>query len=108
VISPRLAGHRLHENEIQSALMLVALYGGAIVLSWLPFVAGGYDPLNALFEVVSALGTAGLSAGITGPHLPAALKSVLCADMLLGRLEIVAWLVLLYPNTWLGRRSKVT
>jgi trk system potassium uptake protein TrkH len=70
----------------------------------LPFAACGCDPLNSLFEVVSALGTVGLSAGISRPDLPTALKHVLCADMLLGRLEIIAWLVLLYPRTWLGRR----
>jgi trk system potassium uptake protein TrkH len=30
---------------------------------------------------------------------------VLCFDMLLGRVEILALLVLLYPGTWLGRRN---
>jgi len=29
---------------------------------------------------------------------------VLCADMLLGRLEIVCWLVALHPGTWFGKR----
>ena len=75
-----------------------------IVLSWLPFVFMGYSPLDSLFEVVSAIGTAGLSAGITAPALPAFLKAVLCADMLLGRLEIFAWLILLSPGTWFGKR----
>jgi len=64
----------------------------------------GYDPLDALFEVVSATGTVGLSTGITGPELPPLLKGVLCADMLMGRLEILAWLVILYPRTWFGNR----
>jgi len=35
------------------------------------------------------------------------LKLVLCADMLLGRLEIIPWLVLLYPGSWLGRRAAI-
>ena len=69
------------------------------------FLVAGYAPLDALFEVVSALGTVGLSAGIVGPELPAALKGVLCIDMLLGRLEIIAILVLLSPGTWFGRRA---
>jgi trk system potassium uptake protein TrkH len=34
------------------------------------------------------------------------LKAVLCADTLLGRLEVVAALVLVYPSTWIGRRSE--
>jgi trk system potassium uptake protein TrkH len=57
-----------------------------------------------LFEVVSATATVGLSTGITHHDLPIMLKSVLCIDMLLGRLEIIAFLVLLYPTTWLGLR----
>jgi trk system potassium uptake protein TrkH len=64
----------------------------------------GYAPLDSLFEVVSATGTVGLSSGITGPELPTLLKGVICADMLMGRLEIVAWLVVLNPGTWIGRR----
>jgi trk system potassium uptake protein TrkH len=64
----------------------------------------GYDPMNALFEVASATGTVGLSAGISNNGLPAVLKGVLCTDMLFGRLEIIAWLVMFYPGTWFGRR----
>ena len=74
-------------------------------LSWLPFVTCGYDPLDSLFEVVSATATVGLSAGISRPELETALKLVLCADMLLGRVEIVALLVVLSPGTWWGRRA---
>jgi trk system potassium uptake protein TrkH len=48
----------------------------------------------------------GLSSGITGPGLEPLLKGVLCADMLLGRLEFLALLVVLYPRTWMGRRMQ--
>jgi trk system potassium uptake protein TrkH len=33
------------------------------------------------------------------------LKAVLAVDMLLGRLEIFAFLVLLYPRNWFGKRA---
>jgi trk system potassium uptake protein TrkH len=59
--------------------------------------------LDALFEVVSAVGTVGLSTGITGPDLEVGLKLLLTLAMLLGRLEILALLVLLYPATWYKR-----
>ena len=55
-----------------------------IFFSWIPFVAAGYDPLDALFEVVSATGTVGLSTGITSDQLPLLLKFFLGFDMLLG------------------------
>jgi trk/ktr system potassium uptake protein len=108
VIEPSLAGRSLQADEIQEALLIVLLFAAVVAFSWLPFVTLGYAPIDALFEVVSATGTVGLSVGITGAALPPALKGVLCADMLLGRLEILAWLVVFYPGTWFGRRLEAT
>jgi len=108
VIEPRLAGRRLQEEETRSALLLILLFFAVVALSWLPFVAMGYSPLDSLFEVVSATGTVGLSVGLTSATLPASLKGILCVDMLMGRLEIIAWLVMLYPGTWFGRRMEET
>jgi trk system potassium uptake protein TrkH len=108
VIEPRLAGRRLQDEEIHAALLLIVLFVAVVALSWLPFVAMGYSPLDSLFEVVSATGTVGLSVGLTSATLPVMLKGILCVDMLMGRLEIIAWLVMLYPGTWLGRRMEGT
>ena len=104
VMRQKLGKKILENDDVQDALMIILLFGGAIVLSWLPFVAYGYDPLNALFDVVSATATVGLSTGVTGPDLPAVLKGILCVDMFLGRLECVAWLVFFYHRTWFGRK----
>lgn len=106
VVEPHLAGQKLETDDMLRALQLIFLFIGVMVLSWLPFVALGYDPLNALFEVASACGTVGLSTGITRPDLETVLKGVLCFDMIAGRLEIVALLVVLYPRNWIGRREK--
>jgi trk system potassium uptake protein TrkH len=86
-------------------LLLTLLFIGVIGISWVLFLAGGYDPLDALFEVTSATATVGLSTGITSTDLPGWLKGVLCFDMLAGRLEIIALLMVLYPATWRGRRT---
>ncbi|MEJ2711510.1 MAG: potassium transporter TrkG, partial [Anaerolineales bacterium] len=99
---------RLQDEEIRMALLLILLFITVVALSWLPFVAMGYSPIDSLFEVVSATGTVGLSAGLTSSTLPAVLKVILCVDMLMGRLEIIAWLVMLYPGTWFGRRMERT
>jgi trk system potassium uptake protein TrkH len=107
-IEARLAGRRLQDEEIRMALLLILLFITVVALSWLPFVAMGYSPIDSLFEVVSATGTVGLSAGLTSSTLPAVLKVILCVDMLMGRLEIIAWLVMLYPGTWFGRRMERT
>jgi trk system potassium uptake protein TrkH len=100
-----LGDQKLASDDINRALLLILLYISVVVLSWLPFVFSGYDPLNALFEVISACGTVGLSTGITRPELPDFLKAVLCFDMLAGRVEIIALLVVLYPRNWFGRRE---
>ncbi|MDT8383831.1 MAG: potassium transporter TrkG [Gammaproteobacteria bacterium] len=108
VAEPYLAGQKLETDDLLRALQLILLFIGIMFLSWLPFVALGYDPLDALFEVASATGTVGLSTGIARPELETVLKGVLCFDMLAGRLEIVALLVVLYPRNWLGRREEST
>ena len=104
VTDQSLGGRSLENDELQRALLLIILFIVVVVLSWFVFLVFGYDPMNSLFEVVSATATVGLSSGVTSHELPATLKSVLCIDMLLGRLEIVAFLVLLYPGTWFGKR----
>jgi trk system potassium uptake protein TrkH len=105
VLDAQLSGRRLESAEIEDAFATVVLFATVIAASWLPFVAIGYNPLDALFEVVSATGTVGLSTGISDSGLPAFLKGVLCVNMLLGRLEVLAWLVLCYPRTWFGKRA---
>ncbi|GAB5452574.1 MAG: TrkH family potassium uptake protein [Halioglobus sp.] len=95
------------QNKLAEITGLLCWFLAALLLSWLAFIAHGYPPAASLFEVTSALATAGLSAGITGADLPPFLKFVLCCNMLLGRLEIIAILVLFAPNTWIGRRRKL-
>jgi trk system potassium uptake protein len=106
VSKPRLAGRVLGEGETQQVIVLILLFGQVILGSWWIFVLFGQPPLDALFEVISATGTVGLSSGITGPDLHPLLKFLLCIDMLLGRLEILALFVLCYPRTWIGRRTE--
>ncbi|MGR9114944.1 MAG: TrkH family potassium uptake protein [Gammaproteobacteria bacterium] len=101
VLERQLSGDKLESDEIERALMLILIFIGTVLCSWLPFLVAGYDPLDALFEVVSACSTTGLSAGITSTGLDPGLKTVLIIDMLLGRIEFLAFLVFLYPRTWL-------
>jgi trk system potassium uptake protein TrkH len=108
VMEPHLGGRVLRAEEIQQAFLIIFLFVLVVGISWFIFVAADYQALDALFEVVSATGTVGLSAGLSSGGLPDYLKTVLCADMLLGRLEIVAWMVIFYPKTWIGRRLETS
>lgn len=105
IVEPRLSGKVLDRGETEQAMLIVALFVMAVGLSWTAFVAFGYAPLDALFEVTSAVGTVGLSTGITATDLEWPLKVVLCIDMIFGRLEALALLVILYPSTWIGKRA---
>ncbi len=102
----RVDDRMMPAEEIQRALLLILLFLMTVGASWFGFVAAGHDPLDSLFDVVSATGTVGLSTGLAGPALGTGLKLVLALDMLLGRVEILAFLVLLYPRTWLGPRAE--
>lgn len=105
VAEPRLGGRKLEADDIQRASLIMALYVGGVTLSWLPFLAAGYAPLDALLEVASATGTVGLSTGITRTALETHLKLVLIADMLFGRMEFVGLLVVLWPRTWFAKKD---
>ena len=105
-VANNIAGRTWKNDELVQILAFVGLFTAVPLVSWLPFLWFGYDPLDALFEVVSATGTVGLSTGIAGPDLQPLLKGLLCIDMLLGRLEILPLLVLLAPRTWVGQRRR--
>jgi trk system potassium uptake protein TrkH len=105
VVKTRVVDRAVDEAGLVQATGIVACFAAVTLVSWLVFVLYGYDALDALFEVVSATGTVGLSSGLASPSLEPALKLVLCADMWMGRLEIVAVLLLLQYRTWIGRRA---
>jgi trk system potassium uptake protein TrkH len=96
----RVDGHAVHFAGVTTLWFVVVT-----LLAWLPFLVLGYAPLDALFEVASAIGTVGLSTGIAAGLESGWLKGLLALVMLMGRLEIIAILVFFYPRTWIGRRA---
>lgn len=106
VVDVDSGGRSVAPPEIQAAVGIVLLYLAAMLGSWFCFLLAGYDPLDSLFDIVSALGTVGLSTGIAGPGLTTPLKLMLCLDMWMGRLEILAVAVLAYPRSWIGPRGE--
>jgi trk system potassium uptake protein TrkH len=107
LVATAIAGRDWKDEELLMVLTVIGLFAGAVAISWLTFLWYGYAPLDALFEVVSATGTVGLSSGVTAATMATGLKLLLCVDMLFGRLEILPFLVLLAPRTWIGHRRKM-
>jgi trk system potassium uptake protein TrkH len=74
-----------------------------VVVSWIGLIFGsaflislyGFQPIDAIFDTTSALSTTGLSAGIAGPSLALELKWLFVSLMILGRVEILAFFIML-------------
>ncbi|MFB6269238.1 MAG: potassium transporter TrkG [Halobacterium sp.] len=79
------------EAAIVTMLWLVVLAATSIVLVNLTGPEFGYA--DALFEVASAQGNVGLSAGITGPTMAPLAEAMFTLNMWVGRLEIIPVLV---------------
>jgi trk system potassium uptake protein TrkH len=99
----KLHGIAVADRELELVAGFFALYVGWLGLSALLLVLAGFPLERALFESASALGTVGLSVGVTSPELAGWAKLVLIVDMWAGRLEILPVLVVLYPSTWRWR-----
>ncbi|RMF91232.1 MAG: TrkH family potassium uptake protein [Methanobacteriota archaeon] len=78
----------------------------AFTASGLVVSAYGYPVLDAFFESASALSNVGLTTGIVSPAMPQPLKLLFIFDMLLGRLEVLGLMVLIFYIT--GKMKVVT
>ncbi|UPV75173.1 TrkH family potassium uptake protein [Halorussus limi] len=81
------------EAAIVSMLWLLILLASSLVM--INVVGQSFTYADALFEVASAQGNVGLSAGITGPEMPALAEGMFLLNMWIGRLEIIPVLVFL-------------
>lgn len=104
VVAAKIGDSLITGDEVKEAGTIVFAFASTIMVAWFAFTWIGHDPLDSLFEVVSATCTVGISSGICSPDLASSHKLILCVAMLLGRVEIIAWLVILWPPTWLTRR----
>nr|WP_281373786.1 potassium transporter TrkG [Parvularcula dongshanensis] len=88
----------------KGALRLIVAWAGFTVIGWLCLILAGHAPIDALFEWASALNNTGLTAGPSSEGTPPVLTRVaLILAMWLGRVEILAALLLLKPSVWRTR-----
>ncbi|WP_300030719.1 potassium transporter TrkG [uncultured Roseobacter sp.] len=93
-------GQPVSDSKLIGLLAIFLLYSTSVLILWSGFLAGGYPPMPALFDTVSAFSTVGLSAGVISPDLSTSLKAGTVLAMLMGRLEFIAILLLVLPRTW--------
>ncbi len=78
----------LKDKELIQIFNFVMIYLFVLFVSFMIFLILGQEILPSFFEVTSALGTVGLSSGITSIELNPILKIVLIINMWVGRIEI--------------------
>jgi trk system potassium uptake protein TrkH len=93
----QIEGTYLSSNEVIIHFIVIILSFVAIFLTALYISFQGFDFLDSMFEVTSAFSTTGFSSGITTPHLSYTIKWPLVLLMILGRVEIMPFLVALIP-----------
>lgn len=109
-LSETEANHRIKTAAVLATLWLGCLGVGVLVL--LQVVQSKYTVPDVLFEAASAMGTSGLSVGISNPDLHGVGKLVLILFMWMGRVEIIPVLVLfssllpLLREVMLGKKSR--
>ena len=90
----QIGKQRIEENEIILTFSYMLLAIASIVIFSFVFTLYGFSLIDSAFEVTAALGTVGLSIGVTNVSLPAILKWLLIIEMILGRVEIMSLLAL--------------
>lgn len=99
------ANRRIEAAAVIAFLWMIFLAIGVLILSQLQLPQ--YSLSDTIFEIASALGSVGLSTGITHPDLPWLGKLVLIVCMWMGRLEIIPVLLLLsLPVKTISQRVK--
>jgi trk system potassium uptake protein TrkH len=100
VIGLRLGGQPVPERLMTAVWSFWALYLMVLAASALALTALDLDILSALAASASALGNVGLDLGLGFAPLPATGKAILILEMLLGRLEFFALLIMFQPEFW--------
>jgi len=90
----RLFGRDYTDSAIIRAAVVVLLMIGLVFFSTFVVSSYGFQPVDALFETTSAVSTTGLTTGIISPSLALELKWVFVALMILGRVEVLAILII--------------
>ncbi|MFO8110035.1 MAG: TrkH family potassium uptake protein [Thermoplasmata archaeon] len=79
----------IDDEELVTIFNYFFIYLIVLSTSFVIFLLFGQELLPSLFEITSAIGTVGLSSGVTSLNLNPLLKIVLIINMWLGRIEVL-------------------
>jgi trk system potassium uptake protein TrkH len=84
------------ENEVRNNMLVIILYVLAVAIATvvvLHFSTIFFESTAVIFEIVSAMSSAGITTGFVSPEMPVVAKWVFIIVMWIGRLEVVPVLV---------------
>ena len=80
----------LTDSQVRAAMVIILSYIGIYAFGTVLGMYYGYDVMSSMFDSVSAASNTGLSAGLTSPSMPDAMKVTYIAQMWMGRLEFMS------------------
>jgi len=95
VVPFKYGGKVIKDDELSIIALFASIYLVIMGISALGLTFMDYSPLDSVFTVASAEGTVGLSVVPIADMNPAG-KLILIANMFLGRLEVIPFLVMIY------------
>ena len=103
----KFEGMPVDSEHIKEICLFILLYIVFIFLGVFVLTFNGENLTDALFEVVSAQGNAGISVGVTHPGMNPINEIMLIINMFVGRLEIIPIFSLLGIPAYLRGRKKL-
>lgn len=92
----KIGDREVTDEVLVKTAIFILMYIFLIFIGGVAISTGGYSLTDSIFEVASAIGNVGLSVNIVSYLSPIWIKSILMIYMLLGRLEILPYLLLVY------------
>lgn len=105
IIPIRINGKVISEDKVGSIMAFIMIYLLVVIISTLVMSSMGLDGETSIGSVLATLGGIGPGIGSVGPasnfaHIPDPGKIYLSVIMIVGRLEILTFLVLFTPHFW--------
>lgn len=103
-----LEGHEMASKEILPHIIMPILVMGMITIAMFIFVGNGRPVIDSLFDVTSASSLVGLSVGVVNIESTFVEKWVIIALMVIGRVEVLTFLVAITLRLGSTRRPQIS
>jgi trk system potassium uptake protein TrkH len=109
----QVIANNVAENEVRNNMLVITLYFLAVSVATvvvLHFSTIFFESTAVIFEIVSAMSSAGITTGFVSPQMPYLAKWVFILAMWFGRLEIVPVLVVILElaNLSIGDETQIS